>query len=705
MGAYRVGIASGTRLRTDAHIAKGIEEQIPHGSLFARKNCQEVILRADSRNRAIEDLSEAVQARNEILTQLLPSIDFDNFPGLSKEKIENLLSSEKDCSPPATSQQSEGDVAHPSGIDSIPGTLSDSEHEWNESRGQDYTSPIGDDVDGLASQEKHGSYLGISSISAALRLIFFSCPATKHKFAELSRSFPQRGHHLTFPARPRGTQLETLTQPETSAPFVPEQIAVDAYFEHLHGTNAMIDEEGFRKSFKDQDRTDDAWIALLNMVLALGSIAAGEDNSHAFYYSRAQRVIGYNTFGTGNLEMLQALILLGGGYLHYINSPNTAYLIMGMAFRMAIAMALHREPTKGPHLERHHLGDSPSSIPSISRLPRAEIRRRTWWTLVYTDSTGGLSLGRPPTGRWDPATMDCALPSDQPLLDGPCSYLATSCDAQEKTDCTGTALRVCGEFAKLCSRVEYRMAQFSRMTAKEILSFETQIQAWEKNCPQIFKPGSACPRRIRLCRDVLQYRLLATRIVLSRPHIFRLIEDGTASSTFGSDDWRVVSICQEAASGIINAASANPGGSRIAVWHCSWYLFQACMIPLLSLTLTGGSLNLQYFSSETVAAWMESLERALRTFKEMEPYKRPSDRYGNVIEALYSGVIADRSPKREAVPIFDTSMLSEMGTPIFDVHDIPPMEAFQDWFDTDLVFGDGDFNWHLFPEEHMSSFP
>lgn len=635
----------------------------------------------------------------------MPSIDFDNFPGLSKEKIENLLSYENASSLTAVSEQSEGDVAHPSGIDSIPGTLSDSEHEWNESRGQDYTSPIGDDVDGLASQEKHGSYLGISSISAALRLIFFSSPATKHKFAELSRSFPQRGQHLTFPARTRGTQLENFTQPGTSTPFVPEQIAVDAYFEHLHGTNAMIDEEGFRKSFKDQVRTDDAWIALFNMVLALGSIAAGEDNSHAFYYSRAQRVIGYNTFGTGNLEMLQALILLGGGYLHYINSPNTAYLIMGMAFRMALAMALHREPSKGSQQERHHFEDSPSSIPGISRLPRAEIRRRTWWTLVYVDSSAGLLLGRPPTGRWDPATMDTALPSDQPSPDGPSSCFITNCDGQERIDCTGTALRVCGEFAKLCNRVEYRMAQFSRMTAKEILSFETQIQAWEKTCPQIFKPGNACPRGIKLCREVLQYRLLAIRIVLSRPHIFRLIEDSTASSSFGSDDWRVVSICQDAASGIINAASANPGRSRIAVWHCSWYLFQACMIPLLSLTLARGSRNLQYFGTETVAAWIESLDRALRTFKEMEPYKRPSDRYGNVIEALYGGIIADRSQEKKAVPVIDTSMFSEIGTPIFDGHDMPPMDVFQDWFDTDLVFGDGDFNWHLFPEEHISFFP
>lgn len=636
----------------------------------------------------------------------MPSIDFDNFPGLSKEKLENMVNSEHPESPTVSSRQRESDGTLPSGIVSNPGTLSESEHEWNESREQDYTSPIGDDVDGLASQEKHGSYLGISSISAALRLIFFACPATKQKFAELSRTFPKRGHQsFTSGHTTSGKQLEIVSPRSFSPPLVPEQLAVDAYFEHLHGTNAMIDEELFRRSFKEYVRTDDAWIALLNMVAALGSIAAGDEHSHMFYYSRAQAVIGYNIFGTGNLEMLQALILLGGGYLHYINSPNTSYLIMGVAFRMAIAMALHRDAGKRPTQKHDEVEDSPPSVPGTRRVPKAEIRRRTWWTLVYTDISSTLALGRPPTIRWDPATMDTALPSDEPFLESLDTIITTDRDGIDATDHTGTALRVCAEFAKICSRVEYRMAQFSRMAAREILAFETQIQAWEKNCPQIFQPGNPCPKRVRLCRDLLHFRQRVVRIVLSRPHILRLIEDHTASTTFESEDWRVVAMCQEAANSIINMASANPGRSRIAVWHCSWHLFQACMIPLLSLILVSRGQLAPYVNDEMATVWMESLERAIRTFKEMEPYKRSTDRYGHVIEALYSGVILDKSMDKQPTSSFDAIMSSDFGTTIFDGHDIPPMEVFQDWFDTDLVFGDDDINWHLFPEEHMLSFP
>lgn len=655
--------------------------------------------------KAIEDLSEAVQARNEILAQLLPAIDFDSFPRPAREQIETLLNFEHAYSSTTTAQQSEGDSTHLPEFDSSLVYLSDSEHEWNESGRQDYPSPMGDDVDGLKSQEKHGSYVGISSTSAALRLIFLACPTTKQYFAELNRSFPQCETQSAFAARAKGTQLEALTISEGSAPIVSEQVAVDAYFEHVHGTTAMIDEEGFRKSFKEQVRTDDAWVALLNMVLALGSIAAGDDSSHAFYYARAQRVIGFNAFGAGSLEMLQALILLGGSYLHYINSPNTAYLILGMAFRMAIAMALHRETGKGAQPKHQSFKDSPSSILGVRRLPRVEIRRRTWWGLLYADTAAGLSFGRPPTGTWDPATMDAALPNDQPPHDSPGRLLAADWDAHDVSGGLGTVLRFSAELAKLRSKLEYRLAQFSRMTAKEVLAIEVQLQAWERTCPQILKFGNACPKRIKISRDLLQYRYLATRIILCRPHLLRLIEDRTASSMFGSDDWRVVGICQEAAACTINAASANPGRHRIAAWHCSWYLFQACMVPLLLMTLSGGNQNPQHFSPNCVAAWIENLETALQTFKEIEPYKRASDRYGSVIESLYKGVMADGTLEKEERSLVGTGDSPEIGAANLDRHDMSPMDVFQDWLDTDFVFGDDEFNWQIFPEGHIPDLP
>jgi len=94
------------------------------------------------------------------------------------------------------------------------------------------------------------------------------------------------------------------------------------------------------------------------MVFSMGSIVANksDDHSHVTFYNNAKDQLGIDTFGSGQLETLQAFILMGGYYLHYINRPNMANAI----------------------------------------------RRRTWWSLFCLDTWASTTLGRPSMGRWGP---------------------------------------------------------------------------------------------------------------------------------------------------------------------------------------------------------------------------------------------------------------------------------------------------------------
>jgi hypothetical protein len=125
------------------------------------------------------------------------------------------------------------------------------------------------------------------------------------------------------------------------------------------------------------------------MVFSMGSIVANksDDHSHVTFYNNAKDQLGIDTFGSGQLETLQAFILMGGYYLHYINRPNMANAILGAAFRMACAMGLHRE--------------SPPE-PGNANLTMIEQRRRTWWSLFCLDTWASTTLGRPSMGRWGP---------------------------------------------------------------------------------------------------------------------------------------------------------------------------------------------------------------------------------------------------------------------------------------------------------------
>lgn len=129
-------------------------------------------------------------------------------------------------------------------------------------------------------------------------------------------------------------------------PSIDEQTSVNAYFNHVHCIVPLIDEADFRAQWSRGGREDRPWLALLNMVLALGSLSAGDsdDRSHSIYHMRAKEYLDFELLGTGCVESLQALCLLGGLYLHYKHAPNMAYTIMGAAYRIAIALGRHREP-------------------------------------------------------------------------------------------------------------------------------------------------------------------------------------------------------------------------------------------------------------------------------------------------------------------------------------------------------------------------
>jgi hypothetical protein len=143
-----------------------------------------------------------------------------------------------------------------------------------------------------------------------------------------------------------------------------EQTLVDAYFLHVHVLIPMVDEVHFRATFREMENKppDPSWLALFNMVLAIGTIAAckSEENGHIKFYKHAKQLLRMDAFGSGRLEALQALILMGGYYLHYMDQPNESHAITGAAFRMALAMGLHRE-------------QSEKAITSS-----VEVRRKTW---------------------------------------------------------------------------------------------------------------------------------------------------------------------------------------------------------------------------------------------------------------------------------------------------------------------------------------
>ena len=247
--------------------------------------------------------------------------------------------------------------------------------QWDESSDH-LREVVTDDVNGLAlSSNKKSSFLGLSSVPAAVKVLVKALPSPVVE--DLPSSTSRQNDPMwtiSLPEVIQGNSAQDL-------PYHEGQRLIAAYFTHVHVFAPMIHEQTFRVTYLSNERTDSSWLALLNMVFAMGSVAASGSDSDQdiIFYQRAKQHLGLESLGSGHMETLQALTVMGGMYLHYRNRPNLASALLGAALRIACSLGLHRE---------FNGEESPLST-------EREVNRRTWWSIFVLDSWGSTTLGRP----------------------------------------------------------------------------------------------------------------------------------------------------------------------------------------------------------------------------------------------------------------------------------------------------------------------
>ncbi|CRG88508.1 C6 transcription factor, putative [Talaromyces islandicus] len=275
--------------------------------------------------------------------KLFPNTPVEDLVHLSREQLLHLITSAElqDSKPQdihaavpsidahaSTLSQEEADLES---LHSMPDDQLD-EHDF--ARDSDSIEHISDDVNALSLSALHTTYLGISSIQTALKVIAWLHP-------EFESEFPLPVH------REKGS---SLTQSPPSQHFLParETQILDAYFVNFQPLSPLLDEGEFRANYATGLRTDGKWLALLNIVLALGAIAiTGADvHTHRSFSERSMSHLNLSSLGNPSLEVLQALALIGGWYCHYISQPNLGNSLIGAGLRMAVTLGLHREPHK-----------------------------------------------------------------------------------------------------------------------------------------------------------------------------------------------------------------------------------------------------------------------------------------------------------------------------------------------------------------------
>lgn len=558
------------------------------------------------------------------------------FPSQPREHLLRLSRSELLDLAQELSRTTQGPVDQPSFASQEPDmddldSTEDDDRAWIEPQDRDAEEAQCDDVNGLSLDIRKRSYMGNSSVVAIFKAMFRLRPSLQSELRARILNF-KLGPHNASPAAaattsPSDMELRGMT------PSVGEAPSVNAYFAHIQGIIPILDEAEFRQMWAARQRTDRPWLALLNMVLALGSLAIGDsDESCSIYYARAKEYLDLELLGVGCTESLQALCLLGGVYLHYKNAPNMAYAIMGASYRIAISLGLHRQPS-------HPSGSTPKSGVS----GKSALRRRLWWSLFCLDSWGSTTLGRPTLGRWDPQTMDVRVASEA-----------------ERSDPFELALDCAREFCAIATKVQHRLCQLRPITIDEIRSFDTELLHWYSNLPFEFQRLENCPAFLVTGQDIMRNRYFNLRLLLHRPVLIRHCTlDSMALGALPQDEQDAIQICRDIACEAIDRVSlAMNNVNRLRAWSSVWYLYQSSMVLLLSILMEP-----QHPQS---TRWRASVERALQFFSFANLLTVSAGRSRNVISSLLdactqASIPTPMMPVQEATKPMDPNALIAAG--------------------------------------------
>lgn len=217
-------------------------------------------------------------------------------------------------------------------------------------------------------------------------------------------SSPIRGSMSATSRARKATVLSLLPERRVSDAFV------QAYFDQVHPNYLLFHRPTFQNRYELMwshphllmRDVEPGWICCVFMMLVFGAQALESQNvPHSIqiqkHYLDLVQARMHQLVSATTLINVQALLLLQL-YQHNCTERNSAFMLLGCASIMAMALGMHREGTSG----------------GFDKLER-EIRKRVWWTAYSFEQYQCAILGRP--CAIDDAEVNVQFP-DEMILDG-----------------------------------------------------------------------------------------------------------------------------------------------------------------------------------------------------------------------------------------------------------------------------------------------
>jgi hypothetical protein len=193
------------------------------------------------------------------------------------------------------------------------------------------------------------------------------------------------------------------------------------------------------------------------------------------------------------------------------------------------------------------------------------------------------------------------------------------------------------EFSRQASKIQERLISSQCLEFAETLALDAHLVYWFENLPRFLRAPEPCPDWLVQPRSSAKWKCQNLRIMLYRPALMEATLRHIPFQALHSEQKICVRKCQSLASQAIDNIASEWTQNQYSGWPAVWFLFQASIIPLLSLHCLSDDLQ----QSED---WGQQVQKAIRLLKEMEQWSIAARQTHELVSLLYDSYRKSLSP-------------------------------------------------------------
>lgn len=182
----------------------------------------------------------------------------------------------------------------------------------------------------------------------------------------------------------------------------------------------------------------------------------------------------------------------------------------------------------------------------------------------------------------------------------------------------------------IVGHIQARLQTSPILDWKEIGAYDKMLVDWYQQLPPFMRSPNPCPSSLQVVRAVFNWRYQNIRILLHRAVVLDATIRQIPFASLEAEEQKVVAQCRKLAAESIQSIKNEWRPTKMSGWNAVWFLFQACLIPLMALATESPE-------DPSFATWRAEVQTGISLCESMAMWSLVGKKTKGVLERLLRG--------------------------------------------------------------------